>query len=93
MHARGVDEFGEQHAALNKGDRRAVAQRHIGQVIGGGDTVGGGHVLHDDPGGAGNMLANMARDDPPEQIIATARWRANHKADLLARIEVRRHGG
>ena len=59
LHACGIDELRQQHAALDKRDGRTVARGDIGQMIGGGDAVGGGHILHDDPGGAGNELADM----------------------------------
>ena len=89
-HAGRVDQLGEQHAALDERDRAAVLRRRGEHVVGRGDPRR--HVLHDDRGLAGNVLAEMARRHPRLQIVPAAHAGADDERDLPARVELIRGG-
>ncbi|MBI2183272.1 MAG: hypothetical protein HYU31_21010 [Deltaproteobacteria bacterium] len=55
--------------------------------IGVNDAAGAGHVLDDDGGVAGNMLAQVARDGARVGVETAARRERNDQADRLAFVE------
>ena len=57
------------------------------ELVGHHHAAGGRLVLHDDNWIAGDMIADVARDNAREQVVAAACGRADHKAQLLAFVE------
>ena len=74
--------------ARGQADDRAIARGHIVEIIRHHEPAGAGHVLGDDGGLAGNMLANMALDHAHVDVIARARAITHEKADGLAPVEI-----
>src|SRR5262245_48712344 len=70
--------------ALDGGDRGAVLGRDVGPEADQPAAAGAGHVLHDDRRVAGQMLAEMAPEQPRISIVGTARTGADIEVDVLA---------
>src|SRR5437016_5870642 len=62
----------------------AVARRDLVDVIRGLEAAGARHVLRDDGRLAGNVLAEMARDQPAVEVVAAAGGIADRDRDDLA---------
>ena len=54
-------------------DRRAVLRRHVVKEIGGPQTSRAGHVLGNDGGVSGKMLAEVASEGPHMDVVIGAR--------------------
>ena len=74
----------ERHA-----DHGAVVRAERVKLVGHRNAAGGRLVLHDDQWVARDVLADMARDEPSEQVIGASRARADDKADPLATVKAR----
>ena len=85
-----VGELGDQDAALHEADHRAVLRRDIVDAVAHQHAAGAGLVLDDDGRIAGDELAEVARHQPGERIIAAARVGADDEGDLLCRDRNRR---
>src|SRR5262249_31727626 len=86
-----IGEPGKQHAALNERNRRSVARSRAEHVVGGRHAAGGRHVLNDDRGIAGDMPAEMSRDQARLMVVSTSYTGAHDERHLLARVEILRH--
>ena len=59
----------------------------IGEEVDGAQASGARHVLHDHGWLAGNVPAEMARKQPPIDVVAAAGAVADDQLDLLALVE------
>ena len=76
--------------ACDDAHHRAVFRRGGIDVGGGGEAAGAGHVLRNDVGIAGQVLADMPRDGARPQVIAAAGAEADDHLYGLAGIVIRR---
>ena len=83
-HRAGIDQLGEQHAALDEREGGAVARRGVENVIGRGEAAGRRLVLYDDGRIAGDEPAEVARHQPRQLIVAAAHGRAADDGNLFA---------
>ena len=79
-----------RHVARKRSEHRAVAGRLCVEKIGRGDARRRRHVLHDDGGLPGNMLAEVAREEAPGEVVVVAHRMPDDHADLLVLVELLR---
>ena len=79
-----------QHdAAADDAERGAVLRRGVVEVDGRNEAAGARHIAHDHAGIAGEVLAEMAREQPRGRVIGAAGGEADDDGDLLALVEIR----
>ena len=84
----------EAGAAADGADHRAVLVGDVVEPVGEPQAAGAFHVLRRHLRIAGNVLAEMARDQPRVDVVAAADAVADHHVDGLALVELgRRLGG
>src|SRR5262249_18709572 len=72
----------------NDAERRSILRRKLVEIIGRLEAARARHVLRDDRRLPGNMLAEMARDQTPVEIVAAACGVADDDGDGPARKEL-----
>ena len=74
--------------AAERADGGAVLRRHRIDELRGAQAAGAGHVLRHDIGVSGDVLAEMARQQPAVEIVAAADAVADDQIDGLALVEI-----
>ena len=80
----------ERNAALRRADMQAVLVRDIGDVVGHHQAAAARHVAHDHLRIAGDVLADMTRNQPRIDVVAAAGGEADIERDGLVLVELRR---
>src|SRR5439155_26313115 len=83
----GAEELVQDQLAVEVADNGAILGRDVVHVISSQDTSGARHVLDDDGGIAGDVLADVASDVARIGIISAAGRGADDDADRLATVE------
>ena len=84
-----VAENGEQrHVAGDRADGGAVVRGDRIEMVRGAQAAGPRHVLHHDRGVAGNVAAEISRDQPRAEIVAAAGTIADDHIDGPAAIKI-----
>ena len=84
--------MGQQHAALEKGNGRAVFGCDVEDVVGGGDRIARRHVLHNEDRVAWYMVAHPASNQPRIGVVSAPGSEADHDLNCLALIKWRLRG-
>ena len=79
-----------RHVAGKRSEHRAVAGRLCVEKISRGDARRRRHVLHDDGGLPGNVLAEVSREEPSGKVVVVAYGMPDDHADLLVLVELLR---
>ena len=88
LHALGADRLRRRKIVAEHADVGAVARRLREQVVRHLDAAGAGHVLRHHGGIAGDVLAEVARDQPRLQVVFAADADADQHVDGLAAVEI-----
>jgi hypothetical protein len=80
----------ECNGILQQTDDGAVPRRNVVHVICGRDAAGGRHVLRDNGGIAGNVLAEMLGESARVDIVAATHRCADDQLDIFALVEIGR---
>ena len=78
-----VEQRLHREPAREHAERGAVLRRLVEDEVRRPQAAGAGHVLHDDVGIAGQVLAEMAREVARIDVVGRARRIADHHRDLL----------
>ena len=79
------EQFLGRRGLADVADRRAVFRRRLEQIVRRLEAAGAGQVLRHDVGLAGNMLAEMTRDEPAVDVVAGAGPVSDRQRDGAAR--------
>ena len=82
------DQSDQCNVAAEQREGGAVLRRQRVEVVGRAQAAGARHVLHHDAGIAGNVAADMAREQTREAVIAAAGAVADDQVDLPAAVEI-----
>ena len=91
--ARDREQRRDRYGAAESADGGAVLDRDPVDIVGRLDAAGARHVLRHHIGPARNMLAQIARQEPPIGVIAAADAVADDDRDAAALVEVLDAGG
>jgi hypothetical protein len=82
--SRSAEIYRIDHRDRSIDDGQAIGLGPMDEVVQGREAAGAGHVLHDDVGLSGQILAQIGRDHPAGCVGAAAGLRADHHGDGLA---------
>src|SRR6185369_17497472 len=83
-----LDEGSDEEVRHGDSDHRAVFRRGVGEIIDGVDAAGARQMLDRNGGVAGNVLAEIGRQQQRIGAEAAARFAADHDLKLFAAIEI-----
>ena len=88
LHRRAAEQRLQDRAGKDRAGHGAVLRRDGIDIPGRAVRSGAAHVLHHDRRIAGDVIAEMAREQPCVGVVAAARRRADHDLELLALVEL-----